>query len=85
VDQHLLARGREEDLWVVLELHPELLGIGLDEGTAIVVAGDTAEVIGTSQALFYDRSGTARHRETLTQGDFFDLENRVVTARAAYR
>src|SRR5262249_24205119 len=36
VDQHLLVRKRQEDLVGVVQKHPELLGIGLDEGTAIV-------------------------------------------------
>ncbi|NIP81709.1 MAG: peptidase S51, partial [Gemmatimonadetes bacterium] len=54
IDQHLLVRGREEDLLEVLAARPELLGIGLDEGTALVVRGDRAEVVGRSVVAFYD-------------------------------
>src|SRR5262249_19750962 len=46
IDQHLLARHRENDMLPVIAAHPDLLGIGLDEGTAIVVHGDTARVVG---------------------------------------
>ncbi|MEX1256634.1 MAG: cyanophycinase [Gemmatimonadota bacterium] len=77
VDQHLLARGRQEDLWSVLDLRPELLGIGVDEGTAVVVQGDVAEVLGTSQVIFYDATGPERRRELLEGGDLFDLLKRI--------
>jgi cyanophycinase len=73
VDQHLLTRNRQEDLWKVLERRPDLLGIGLDEGTAIVVTGDTAEVIGTSQVILYDHSGARREARSLAPGEVVDL------------
>jgi len=54
IDQHLIARKRENDLVPVIALKPELLGIGIDEGTAIVVTGNTFEVIGASKVAIYD-------------------------------
>ena len=54
IDQHLLRRNRHFDLIEVIEAHPELLGIGLDEDTAIVVEGDRFEVIGQSYTAIYD-------------------------------
>lgn len=54
IDQHLLRRNRQFDLIEVIEAHPELLGIGLDENTAIVVEGDRFEVIGQSYVAIYD-------------------------------
>jgi len=77
VDQHLLVRSREEDLWKVLDLHPDLLGIGLDEGTALVVQGNRAEVIGRSQALIYDPNSPLREAVILHRGDLFDLAERA--------
>jgi peptidyl-dipeptidase A len=80
IDQHLLARHRENDMLQVIAAHPDLLGIGLDEGTAIVVRGDTAKVIGASKVAIYDRQhkpgagGTAYY--FLTPGDEFDLSKR---------
>jgi cyanophycinase len=58
IDQHVLKRNRQFDLVEVVEAHPELLGIGLDENTAIVVRGDQAQVIGASYALIYDNRST---------------------------
>lgn len=54
IDQHVLRRNRQFDLIGVIEAHPELLGIGLDENTAIVVQGDEFEVMGASYVLIYD-------------------------------
>ncbi len=76
VDQHLHTRGREDDLWEILEGHPELLGIGLDEGTAIVVQGDRAEVIGQSEVLVYDGWSPTRDARVFRAGAFFDLGDR---------
>jgi len=81
VDQHLIARGRQDDLLEVIGTHPELLGIGLDEGTAILVTGDRAEVIGRSLVAFYntrDADGEAYY--FLGAGGVFDLgERRVIS------
>ncbi len=79
VDQHILARNRENDMLEVVAKHPELLGIGLDEGTAILVRGDDAEVIGRSKAAFYnttDAGGAPYY--FLRAGDVFDLAGRRV-------
>lgn len=54
IDQHLLALNRQFDILEILDAHPELLGIGLDENTAIVVHGDEFEVIGESFVAVYD-------------------------------
>ncbi|MCP4894365.1 MAG: cyanophycinase, partial [Actinomycetales bacterium] len=54
IDQHLLVRKRENDMLPVIRKHPHLLGIGIDESTALYVRGNNAEVIGKSKVLFYD-------------------------------
>jgi len=54
IDQHLLALNRQFDILEILDAHPELLGIGLDENTAIVLHGDEFEVIGQSYVAIYD-------------------------------
>jgi len=54
IDQHLLALNRQFDILEILKAHPELLGIGLDENTAIVVHNNEFEVIGTSYVAIYD-------------------------------
>jgi cyanophycinase len=82
IDQHLLVRNRQEDLWELLTFQPGLLGIGLDEGTAIVVRGDRAEVIGSSRVILYDASGPRRETRALGPGDVVDL-SRPLTGIAA--
>jgi len=75
VDQHLLVRDRQYDLIPVIEAHPELLGIGIDENTALVVRGDTARVVGESVVAFYDHRRWVRANSTLDPDDrFFFLE-----------
>lgn len=54
IDQHILKRNRQFDLIEILTAHPGLLGIGLDENTAIVVQGSEFEVIGKSLVAIYD-------------------------------
>ncbi|MTI29918.1 cyanophycinase [Xanthovirga aplysinae] len=55
IDQHVLARNRQFEMINLLEKHPQYLGIGIDENTAIVVIGDQFEVIGESYVLMYDQ------------------------------
>lgn len=91
IDQHVIARDRHFDLFDILKNKPELLGIGLDEQTAIVVTGNTFEVLGESYVLMYD--GTFWSREGsdlktlppsnaqfyfLREGDKYDMKKRKV-------
>jgi cyanophycinase len=77
VDQHLITRNREEDLVPVIQAHPELLGIGLDEPAAIVVRGDTIEVIGRSKVAIYDgKDHDGKKYFFLDVGDRYDLKAR---------
>lgn len=76
IDQHLLARNRQFDLFEILEKHPHLLGIGLDEGTAIVVQKDLAKVIGRSYAVFYDHTIGKRSFLMLKKGQQYNLRAR---------
>ena len=48
-------------MFEILKNRPELLGIAIDESTAIVVKGDTFRVIGKSYVIMYD--GTFWSRE----------------------
>jgi cyanophycinase len=78
IDQHLLSRDREADLLPVIEAHPELLGIGLDELAAIVVRGDEFEVIGQSKVAIYDGEDHGCKRYYfLSVGDRFNLKTRT--------
>ncbi|GMV06450.1 MAG: hypothetical protein AMXMBFR53_27260 [Gemmatimonadota bacterium] len=86
IDQHVLRRNRHFDLIEVVEAHPELLGIGIDENTALVVEGDDAEVIGASYVLVYDNQstvGSGGRFYFLAPGDRFDLATREATRPSA--
>ncbi len=84
VDQHVLKRNRHFDMLEIIVRRPELLGIGIDEDTALVVQGDQAEVIGQSYVSVYDS-----HRKLdsggrfyfLAPGDRYDLKTRQPTRR----
>ena len=81
IDQHLLTRKRQDDLLRVIARHPDLLGIGIDENTAIVAEGDRFEVIGMSKVAVYDRKYKPRKAGEpqyyfLNPGDRFDLARR---------
>ena len=54
IDQHVMRRNRQFDLVDVIKQKPDLLGIGIDESTAIVVQRDTCQVIGASYVAIYD-------------------------------
>jgi cyanophycinase len=54
IDQHLLKRNRQFDLTDLIRISPELIGIGLDEATAVIVKRDTLQVIGKSYVAIYD-------------------------------
>lgn len=74
IDQHIVARQREADLANVVAQHPGLLGIGIDEGTAILVQGNVFTVIGPSVVAITD--GTTREGRPyylLRHGARFDL------------
>jgi cyanophycinase len=84
VDQHLLRRKRQDDLVEVIAAHPELLGIGIDESTAVVAHGGQFEVVGESQVAIYDgREHGGRRYYFLSPGERFDLGRRRRSAAAA--
>jgi cyanophycinase len=89
IDQHLLRRNRQFDIVPVIEAHPELLGIGIDEGTAILVQADRFEVLGPSYVAIYDGklwAGNPARKgrfQLLGSGQQFDLKlRRPVNARS---
>ncbi len=53
IDQHFVYRSRHNRLLSAVIEYPDMFGIGIDESTAILVKGDSAEVIGASQVLVF--------------------------------
>jgi cyanophycinase len=54
IDQHVDTRSREFDLAQVVACHPNLLGLGIDERTAILVRRNIAIMIGAGRVLVTD-------------------------------
>jgi cyanophycinase len=82
IDQHFTQRKRQPDMTGFMKVYPQLLGIGLDEATAIVVKGHVAEVMGRGKAHFYDRRKPVEEGkpdyEAFAAGARYDLKNRKV-------
>jgi len=76
VDQHFIKRQRENRLFALLLQGPEAFGLGIDEGTALLVSDNRhAEVVGASQVMMIkaharDHSLTVR---LVKAGDRIDL------------
>ena len=91
IDQHHLARNRHFDMFAIRSKYPDLLGIGIDEGTAVIVRGNQFEVIGNGYVTIYDDTFWSSEGSSLKSlppkeflfyflkpGDRYDLENRTV-------
>lgn len=82
IDQHFTQRGRQKDMTRLVNRYPQLLGIGIDETTAIIVQKQRAEVVGRGRVCFYDRRlpvvpGELDHI-ALPAGSAYDLVKREV-------
>jgi cyanophycinase len=82
IDQHINARNRWDDIIPVIEKQPHLLGIGLSEGTAIIVTGDTFEVMGKWKVAVHDSTRLYQPWEkpyfVLSPGDKYDMKARRI-------
>jgi len=79
IDQHVNTRGREKDLLLVIEKHPELLGFGIDEDAAMVVHGDSVEAVGGQVAIYGSNSRDGAFHCFLSPGQKFQLSCGHVT------
>ncbi|MBS0361261.1 MAG: cyanophycinase [Proteobacteria bacterium] len=75
VDQHVTARHREGDLDAVVTKHPDLLGIGIDQSTAIEVKHEGFKVLGVGHVFIHDgrEQPNGGHYYLLGAGDGFNL------------
>lgn len=75
INPHLTQAKRDNELINVVDAHPEILGIGIDEDAALVVRGNRFEVIGEGRVAIYDnqrREGSWYY--WLKPGELLDLE-----------
>lgn len=82
IDQHINTRNRWDDIDPLIKDHPELIGIGLSENTAIVVHGDRFEVIGAWKVAVHDNTRVYQPWEkpyyVLSAGDVYNLATRKI-------
>ena len=93
IDQHFLKRKRHNRTISTLIEHPNLIGVAIDESTAIIVyPDDIFEVLGNNQVLVYDPTNATNIREdfkgnlgisnmklhVLISGDKFNLRTNEV-------
>jgi cyanophycinase len=80
IDQHFSARRRHADMTRLMRRYPQLLGIGIDEGTALVVQSGVSRVVGRGSVYFYDyRTGPPAGPQDYTaldSGQSYDLVKR---------
>ena len=93
IDQHFIIRKRHNRLITVVLENPNLIGIGIDESTAIIVSPDnTFEVLGEREVILYDAtevkdininklgliSASNIKMHILNSGKKFDLNNNTL-------
>jgi cyanophycinase len=86
VDQHFLQKGRFNRLALAAIDHSELVGIGIDEETAVIVRGQELEVIGENNVTVID--GRKAIREPVVKGNSIGVRNlkvHVLRAGMKYR
>jgi cyanophycinase len=86
IDQHINTRNRWDDLIPVIKKFPDLLGIGLSEDTAIIVKGDTFEVMGAWKVAIHDNTRLYQPWEKpyyiLSAGDVYNMKTRKIVKLA---
>jgi len=82
IDQHINTRNRWDDIDPLIKKYPELLGIGISEGTAIVVTGDHFRVIGKWKVAIHDNHRIYQPWEkpfyVLGAGDEYNMKTRAI-------
>jgi cyanophycinase len=93
IDQHFVRRKRHNRLISLVLEHPELIGVAIDEATAIIVSPDnTFEVLGDYTVIVYDATKASRittdkngnlaatdiRMHVLKSGDKYNLRTREV-------
>ena len=67
VDQHFLQRQRGNRLISAILDHPDMVGVGIDEATAVIFRDDTFEVVGKSSVVVVDARKAKREKAAAGQ------------------
>jgi len=74
INPHLTSAKRDNELVNVCDEHPSILGLGLDDDAALIVRGNSFEVIGKGGVAVYDNlPKDGAWYSWLKPGDRFDL------------
>ena len=76
IDQHFSQRNRFADMLQLKQAYPHLIGLGIDESTAVIIRGHEMEVVGEHQVAVYDRKSdlsAEQPYQVVESGDLFDL------------
>ncbi|MFD2561476.1 cyanophycinase [Aquimarina rubra] len=65
IDQHHIARNRQFDMFELKNKRPDILGIGIDQNTAIILNENKFRVIGKSYVTIYDATRWSEERDTI--------------------
>jgi cyanophycinase len=99
IDMHFGERGRLPRLLSAVALHPDQLGVGIDENTAILVTATSFEVLGTGVATVADAEDSTVvhpagdcdpitlydvHLHLLPAGCLFDIKQRAPSIGPAH-
>jgi cyanophycinase len=72
IDQHFLKRGRENRLISTVLDHPQLIGVGIDEATAVLIHPDESfDVVGDSSVMIVD----GRKSQIKIKNDRYQVKN----------
>lgn len=80
IDQHHIARNRQFDMFELKNEKPNVLGIGIDENTGVILNANKFRVIGKSYVSIYDNTRWSEERDTIYQlnkndKQFYTLSN----------
>jgi cyanophycinase len=88
IDQHFAERGRLNRLVGAVAQNPRMLGIGLDENTAIVVEKDRFQVMGSGSVYVVDALGESYTNLHEAESDepmtIFDLRLHILSAGSKF-
>jgi cyanophycinase len=88
IDQHFAERGRMGRLVGAVAQNPRLLGVGIDENTAIIAQGDSFEVMGDGAVYVVDAIGESY--TNISEADpedimaVFDLRLHILSPGSAF-
>ena len=79
IDPFFTKRNRFADMARLKRAHPRLVGLGVDEETALIIQNNAVEVVGKNHVVVYGHSQAAdadKSFEFLYEGDKYDLASR---------